>query len=268
MNMMEKFPKPPKKSPFFKGVGRGILKPAYKAAALFSAMGVILSGALVSHADAQAPGKISPAELQQALGNKNTALINIMSVLECRDHQIPGSVCIPCGELAQRAPEILKGKPERIVVYGDRAGDAAACPAVQQALAGQNAAVLEGGLEAWKRAGFQTVSIDHVPRLPIPGLRPQTLKSIIEKKTALVVDIRPEKDFQSGHIEGALNIPLDQLHNRYNELPNDRRIIVVDGDGSRSMFAASYLERKGFRNIGRLSGGMKKWRAETPGEKK
>ena len=65
-----------------------------------------------------------------------------------------------------------------------------------------------------------------------------------------------------------MNIPLNQLQARYNELPNDRRIIVVDSDGSRALFAASYLERKGYRDVGRLSGGMKKWYSELLGGEK
>ncbi|GEM_PF-142886 len=245
------------KYPFFKGGHRGIL-------VIIS----ILCFVLASQAAAQAPVRISPHDLQQLIGNKNVVLINIMSILECRDHQIPGSVCIPCRELAAQVPAVIAKKPERIIVYGDRAGDAADCRAVQQALAGQNVSLLEGGLEAWKRAGFQTVSPDHIPRLPIPALRPQALERVMASENILLVDIRPEQKFQGGHIVGALNIPLDQLHARYNELPNNRRIIVADEDGSRSLFAASYLERKGFRDVGRLSGGMKKWRSATAGEKK
>jgi rhodanese-related sulfurtransferase len=222
---------------------------------------------LASQAAAQAPGKISAQDLQQLIEKKGAAVINIMSILECRDHMIPGSICIPCRELAQQAPEALRDRPERIAVYGDRAGDAAGCPAVQQALAGRNVSLLDGGLEAWKKAGFGTVSLDHISRLPVPAMQPQALMRAMAAENLLVVDIRPEQAFAAGHIEGAINMPLDLLHIRYNELPNDRRIIVADEDGSRSLFAASYLERKGFRGTGRLSGGMKKWRASSVMEK-
>lgn len=252
-------------SPFSKGGHRGVLKTVI----IFILLSLFFCLALSWSAAAQAPaGKISPSELQQIIGNKNILLVNIMSILECRDHQIPGSVCIPCGELAGQAPAALAKKPERIVVYGDRAGDAGNCPAVQQALAGQNVSLLEGGLEAWKSAGFQTIAIEHVQRLPISALQPQALVKTMAAENTIVVDIRPEQAFRDRHIEGSLNIPLDQLHVRYNELPEDRRIIVVDEDGSRSLFAASYLKRKGFREVGRLSGGMKRWPSGSPGEKK
>lgn len=227
----------------------------------------ILCLMLASPAAAEAPGKISPQGLQQLIGNKNIVIINIMSILECRDHQIPGSICIPCKDLTAKASAVIAKKPERVVVYGDRPDDAGNCPAVQQALAGQNVSVLEGGLEAWKRAGFQTVSIDHIKRQPVPTLRPQALMRLMAAENVLILDIRPEQLFRAGHIEGALNTPLDGLQARYNELPNDRLIIVVDEDGSRSLFAASYLKRKGFRDVGRLSGGMKKWNSEMTGKK-
>ena len=255
---------------FSKGESSGIsARLAFYTRACFSAACLILCFAVAMPSIAEVPAKISPRDLQSLIANNSVMLINVMSILECRDHQIPGSICIPCEDLGKQAPRFLENKPERIVIYGDRADDAANCQAVQQVLAAQNVSILDGGLEAWKKAGYQSVSLEHIPRLPVPGIRPQALKALTgTEKQVLILDIRPEDLFRQSHIEGAVNIPLCQLQARYSELPYDRRIIVVDADGSRALFAASYLERKGYREVGRLSGGMKKWYFEFPGEKK
>jgi magnesium transporter len=57
---------------------------------------------------------------------------------------------------------------------------------------------------------------------------------------------RPEKLFSQVHIEGAVNIPLYQLHRRYEELPRNRLLVIMDGTGTQTLLAASYLKRKGF----------------------
>ena len=180
-------------SPFLSGGSRGIsARLAVCIRACFSAACLILFFAVAIPAFADDPAKISPRDLQPLIGSKSVMLINVMSILECHDHQIPGSICIPCEDLGKQAPQLLKNKPERIVVYGDRADDAANCQAVLQALAGQNVSILDGGLEAWKKAGYQSVSLEHIPRLPVPAIRPQALKALTGTgKPVLILDIRP-----------------------------------------------------------------------------
>jgi rhodanese-related sulfurtransferase len=58
---------------------------------------------------------------------------------------------------------------------------------------------------------------------------------------ALLVDVRDARDYEQGHIEGALNIPLDQLNSRLAELPQDRAIITYCEHGMRSEQATATL---------------------------
>jgi rhodanese-related sulfurtransferase len=57
-----------------------------------------------------------------------------------------------------------------------------------------------------------------------------------------------------------VNLPLNALPERYQELPLDRVILLVDEDGTTTLLAGSYLKRKGFKNPVRLFGGMEAWR--------
>ena len=63
---------------------------------------------------------------------------------------------------------------------------------------------------------------------------------------ARLVDVRTPQEFASGHLEGAVNIPLDQLPNRLDELDREGQVVVYCHSGNRSASAARTLERAGF----------------------
>jgi rhodanese-related sulfurtransferase len=74
-----------------------------------------------------------------------------------------------------------------------------------------------------------------------------------------VLDVREEVEWRYGHIEGATHIPLHQLPERMDELP-DQRTLVVCKVGGRSAQAVAYLSALG-RDAMNLEGGMLDWQA-------
>ncbi|PDP73352.1 sulfurtransferase [Porphyromonas gingivalis] len=70
---------------------------------------------------------------------------------------------------------------------------------------------------------------------------------------AFLVDVRTPGEFASGSVAGAVNIPLDRIASRLDELKNKKTIIVFCRSGNRSSQAKSILERNGFSNV--LDGG-------------
>jgi len=91
---------------------------------------------------------------------------------------------------------------------------------------------------------------------------------LLEKRDLLILDIRREARFREGHLPGAINIPLFRLHERYQELPLNRPVLVVDDRGLRSFLASSYLVRKGIADVTRLFGGMERWQEYDSAKKK
>ncbi len=85
---------------------------------------------------------------------------------------------------------------------------------------------------------------------------------------ALVLDVRDPSEFKRGHVDGALNLPLDQLRDRMGELPREREILTYCFVGQRSYYAARALSQYGFK-VKNLSGGFKTymlhWEAGTVG---
>ena len=74
-----------------------------------------------------------------------------------------------------------------------------------------------------------------------------------------VVDVRYEKDWRVGHIDGARNIPEDDLAERLDELDRGRPVVTVCRAGSRSGEAAEWLRGQGF-DADHLDGGMLAWK--------
>lgn len=76
-------------------------------------------------------------------------------------------------------------------------------------------------------------------------------------ENSYIVDVRIADSFKTQTIEGAVNIPLAQLRQRTNEIPKDKRVILVCDSGYTSYVASRILIQKGFNNVYSLMAGMK-----------
>lgn len=68
-------------------------------------------------------------------------------------------------------------------------------------------------------------------------------------QNAQIIDVRTKEEFSISHKDGSVNIPLDVLKQRMNELDNTKPIIVCCASGSRSSLAKRILKAKGFENV-------------------
>jgi hydroxyacylglutathione hydrolase len=77
----------------------------------------------------------------------------------------------------------------------------------------------------------------------------------------IVLDIRAPREWQKSHIEGSVNIPLNHLVERIEEVPDNRPVLVHCAGGYRSSIAAGILQRNGRANLTELNGGIAAWEA-------
>ena len=95
-------------------------------------------------------------------------------------------------------------------------------------------------------------------------ITPQSLISLANKDDAFVVDLRDSEQFQSGHITGSINIPLINLNQRSNEIPqNKESVILVCEMGSVSPNAGEILMKEGYKDLLILKGGINEWRIQN-----
>ena len=75
------------------------------------------------------------------------------------------------------------------------------------------------------------------------------LKDLINDKNTTIVDVRTEVEFNSGNIEGSINIPLDEVLDRVEELKAMQPIIMCCLSGGRSGQATAYLKSSGCEDV-------------------
>lgn len=93
---------------------------------------------------------------------------------------------------------------------------------------------------------------------------------LINHKNALVLDVREESEYKSGHLLNSKWIPLGKLVGRIGELQRYREqpIVVVCRSGNRSASACASLGKQGFTQAYNLSGGVVGWqKSNLPLEK-
>lgn len=81
------------------------------------------------------------------------------------------------------------------------------------------------------------------------------------KEGAFLLDVREPSEWEAGHVEGAVLIPLGQLQNRISELPTDRDILIICRSGNRSGQARDLLRAAGLKRTTSVGGGMNAWSA-------
>ncbi|MDD6280617.1 MAG: FAD-dependent oxidoreductase [Bacteroidales bacterium] len=85
----------------------------------------------------------------------------------------------------------------------------------------------------------------------------------IDKSTITLIDVRTPVEFATGTIDGAINIPLDDMRRQLDRIPRDKPIVLFCGVGLRGYLASNILKQRGFKDVRNLSGGIKTYRAAT-----
>lgn len=79
---------------------------------------------------------------------------------------------------------------------------------------------------------------------------------------AILLDVRTREEFSEGHIEGAINLPLNRITQAEQSIPLDAPVFVYCLSGARSAQAVSILKEMGYENA-RNIGGISQWRGNV-----
>ena len=105
---------------------------------------------------------------------------------------------------------------------------------------------------------------------PMQAIGTLGVTQLLNARNVVVLDVRDAKEYAAGHLPRATNIPLPELKARAGELAKQsaRPVVVYCENGTKSAGASAALEKQGFKEIRRLSGGIRAWReAGLPVEK-
>ena len=112
---------------------------------------------------------------------------------------------------------------------------------------------LEGGFAAWQHAGRETDQI--------PAASAEEFAAILKDRKVKVIDVRKPGEFESEHVNGAVNLPLDNINDVIGEIDPEKEYYVHCAGGYRSMIFNSILKARGYDKLIDIKGGFKAIRA-------
>jgi len=102
-------------------------------------------------------------------------------------------------------------------------------------------------------------ALEGVDTWAVPQRSAVALSGALGRDGLTVLDVRNLAEWATGHVRGALHIPLPELPRRLDELPIDGTIVTMCASGARSAIAASLLLLAGAPSVENLDGGMQAW---------
>lgn len=86
----------------------------------------------------------------------------------------------------------------------------------------------------------------------------------MNESNTVVIDVRENDEFNKGHIEGAINLPLSKIKDHTTSLDayKDNQVLVVCQEGMRSSSAGKIITKAGLKNVFVVTGGMQAWQED------
>ena len=92
------------------------------------------------------------------------------------------------------------------------------------------------------------------------GIKQITPKELEQKKGMMLLDVRPAKEYEQGHIPGAVHVSLADVGDRVKKLKKDKDLVVYCRSGNQSIWAIKRLMGMGYKNLYNLKGGYSAWK--------
>ena len=202
---------------------------------------------------------VTVTELDSNIKGKNPVFVDVRDIFAFEKSHIEGAIHLPLELLSQQIKSIPTGRA--IFVYDDNGKKGHQALRTLIGAGYTNVTNISGGHISLQRqartVGFQYLKINLLP-VELKSLQEEEVED--EKETVaaqddtnslIFVDVRTPEEFREGAYPDSINIPLDDLMQRYNELGNntDREIIVYCVSGARSAYAQRMLMQMGYSNV-------------------
>ena len=162
---------------------------------------------------------------------------------------IPGSINIGLdGSFATWVGTLIPRVDQKILLIADPGKEEEAILRMARVGYDQCIGFLAGGFAAWENAELPTDSIQNVTAEEF-----HRDYDIVNNK---ILDVRKESEYNTEHIIGAQNVPLDYVQQRIEEVNTKKTTYVHCAAGYRSMIFISLLRKKGFTNLINIEGGF------------
>ena len=198
---------------------------------------------------------LSPEAFEAAANETEAVMLDIRSTAEFVERHIPRSTFIGlAGGFAPWVGAMIVDVKQPILLVANDDQIEEAITRLSRVGFDNVLGYLEGGLEAWVKAGKDTDDIQTVDAEAFASV----LNATPEAK---VVDVRKDGEYQSEHVENAIHASLEYLANNMHLIPKDEPFYLHCAGGYRSLIAHSMLKARGYHNAIDVLGGFNAIRA-------
>lgn len=212
---------------------------------------------------------ITAEELFAKLGNKEKMIVTDIRSADdfAKGHIAASANLVPASVNKQNLQSLEADANSSIVVLNKGEDVLESARKTNELIAAgfKNTKYLQGGISAWMIKGYTLVSGGAAPidNGKIKKVSVQQLISDLSSGTDIVqfVDLRDKSIFQSGHIPGAINLPLADLEKDQSKISPIKKVVIYGKDDGASNQAAVALFDFNFFSVYVLDGGLDAWKA-------
>ncbi|WP_221393497.1 rhodanese-like domain-containing protein [Dyadobacter sp. NIV53] len=194
---------------------------------------------------------LDPAAFEAAANETDAVMIDTRDAEIFAKAFIPNSINIGInGSFAPWVGTLIPDIKQRILLITDQDREEEVVTRLARVGYDHTIGYLKGGIDAWIKAGKQVDRIESVQA-------DQLSKRLQSDPSAVLLDVRKASEYDSEHVIGAENIPLDYINDHFAQIDKNKTYFVHCAGGYRSMMFNSILKARGYDNLIDVQGGFK-----------
>ncbi|MGB0487420.1 MAG: MBL fold metallo-hydrolase [Flavobacteriaceae bacterium] len=192
--------------------------------------------------------ELTVIDFKKNVNVKGSLMIDIRSIEEFAKAHIPGSIFIGLdGGFAPWVGELIKDVSHPIVLISPVGREEEAITRLSRLGFDNSKGYLKGGINAWIDSGNEVDSVESINK--------NEFEKLFSEGNIKIFDVRNESEFNSEHVVGACNIPLNKLNANLEKINSNSVNYIHCAGGYRSMIASSILKARGIHNFIDIKGG-------------
>lgn len=193
---------------------------------------------------------LSAKEFEAINSTENVVVIDTRNALEFSKGFIPGAINIGIdGSFAVWVGTLIKDIKQQILLVADEGREEEVITRLARVGYDNAIGFLKGGMKQWIKEGYETDTIETVTVDEFAAVK--SMNGDIQ-----ILDVRKASEFDSEHIIGAQNTPLDYINSSMAAISKDKTYYVHCAGGYRSMIFISILKSRGYNNLIDVNGGF------------
>ncbi len=185
---------------------------------------------------------LTPESLEAAANSTGAIILDVRHENDFVKEHIPNSIFIGLhGGFAPWVGALIRDVNQPILLVTPGGKEEEAVTRLARVGFDNTLGYLNGGIEAWKAAGYQTESMR--------SISPEEFAEGLAKTNLTVVDSRKPGEYSGGHVVDAVNIPLDFVNEQLAEVPKENDFYLHCAGGYRSVIMGSILKARGYHNM-------------------